>query len=86
MRCSELGSADRAAGLRVIRDALRSWTPAIPSHNHHQALARLDWRWRLKDIATHFGLSSEKLDRDLADIQTRLSAPRLSDATAEPAS
>jgi hypothetical protein len=71
----ELDGIDRASGLATIAGACRSWTPDIPARNYREALLRLDWRWRFKAIADHFGLSAPKLDRQLDEIRRRTAAP-----------
>ena len=67
----ELGGIERASGLASIAEARRSWTPDVCMRNHREALLRLDWRWRFKVIADHFGLSTPKLDRELDEIRRR---------------
>ena len=61
---------DLAHNLEALAEAVHAWTPKRAQDNHHQALARLDWRWRLKIIADHAGLRSNKLERDLDHINT----------------
>jgi len=56
-----------------LSDAVAGWTPALARHNHAMALERLDWRWRLKDIADHMGWSSQGLDDALESVKQRLS-------------
>jgi hypothetical protein len=68
----ELGTTDRRAGLKTVHSMLQEWTPTIPWRNHHYALARLDWRWRFKTIAQHFGLAAPKLHAELGEISRKL--------------
>jgi hypothetical protein len=51
---------------------LDSWTPETAANNQRMALARLDWRWRLKEIADYFGHHFPVLDRDLAIIRQQV--------------
>lgn len=61
---------DLAHNLEAVAEAVQAWTPKRAQDNYHQALARLDWRWRLKIIADHAGHRSNKLERDLDHINT----------------
>lgn len=67
----ELPGIERAPGLAAIAEARKAWTADIAARNHREALLRLDWRWRFKAIADHFGLSAPKLDRELEEIKRR---------------
>jgi hypothetical protein len=69
----ELGTTDRDAGLAIIADAVREWTPQRACHNHRMALERLDWRWRLRTIADRFGLTTDTLSRELETVAQELS-------------
>jgi hypothetical protein len=68
----ELGSVDRTETFAAVRDALDSWTPEMAANNQRMALARLDWRWRFKEIADYFGHHFPVLDRDLAIIRQQV--------------
>ncbi|MGF1447690.1 MAG: hypothetical protein ACFBRM_16050 [Pikeienuella sp.] len=72
----ELDSSELAPGIAQIAQAVGAWQPEQARINHLEALARLDWRWRFREIAEHFGLSAPRLDRELAQIQARVSGAR----------
>lgn len=57
----ELGGTDPAAGLVRLREAVAQWTPRQALLNRVRALERLDWRWRVAELATTIGLSSGPL-------------------------
>jgi hypothetical protein len=61
----ELGGVQREDGLRVVSDALHSWTSAKAAHNNLMALERLDWRWRVKAIADTFGVGGATLNAEI---------------------
>jgi hypothetical protein len=63
-----LSTPDRDKSLGEIADAIAGWSPERAALNHRMALARLDWRWRFREIAAAFDVKSDKLDRDLAAI------------------
>jgi len=66
----DLGTVDQCGGLEVITCALRDWTPARATLNYLKSLERLDWRWRFKKLAEHFGIQSEGLEKELADLSS----------------
>lgn len=68
----ELGSTRREEGLRVISGALRDWTPQRAADNHLQALERLDWRWRLQEIARKLSIDSTSLRADLDQLNAAI--------------
>jgi hypothetical protein len=68
-----LATTNLDSGLNAIGIAVRNWTPRMSAHNHLQALRRLDWRWRFKAIADVLALRPEKLIRELAAIDRRVS-------------
>lgn len=65
----DLGGVGREEGLRVITDALRTWSPARAMLNHRNALERLDWRWRFEAIASVLGESPPRLAAELDEIR-----------------
>lgn len=70
-----LSTADRDATLDEVAAAIAAWTPERAAHNYRMALARLDWRWRFREIADALGVQSDKLDRDLEAIADKAGAP-----------
>lgn len=73
----ELGSTERDAGVQIISEALADWTPSIALTNHRMALERLDWRWRIKQIADKLGVSSPLLDQELLRLKDAIAKARL---------
>jgi len=61
----ELGSLDRERGLDVLVEAARDWSPERAERNRLMALKRLDWRWRLEEIAKRLHLSPPGLHQEL---------------------
>jgi hypothetical protein len=64
-----LHSTDREAGLATVRAAVQAWTPEIALRNYRGALQRLDWRWRLRELAGFMGIESGVLNHELAQIE-----------------
>ncbi|MEP2530680.1 hypothetical protein [Shimia sp.] len=65
----EIPLSSRADGLKVLTDALHNWTPDLSRHNYEMALARLDWRHRLAQIAEIFSLPAPTLHNSLAKLK-----------------
>lgn len=70
--CLELGTTDRAEGLRILAEAAGRWSPAVAEMNRREALARLDWRHRLGTIATDLELDAPVLAASLNRIDAVL--------------
>lgn len=68
----ELGDTKRAKGLHVLQEALQDWTPARPADNHLKALERLDWRWRIQELAEALDWQSETLEQEIARLRTAI--------------
>jgi len=68
----ELTDTHRDTGLDVVASAVDSWTPSVASTNHHLALERLDWRWRLQEIAKLVQITPGPLEEDLARLHSRI--------------
>jgi hypothetical protein len=77
----DLGTTNQSDGLAVIADAVRDWTPALAKRNYLQSLERLDWRWRFRKLTELLGIHSERLDKELTDLNAVLD----SDHTPRPA-
>lgn len=65
----ELGTIDRDAALPLIREAAEAWRPADAVHNYRMALQRLDWRWRLRELADALGRPTPLLDAELVELR-----------------
>ena len=65
----ETGVIDLEKNLDQIAEAVAAWTPARARENHRQALARLDWRWRIADLAARLGLASPVLSDEMARLR-----------------
>jgi hypothetical protein len=70
----ELDTVEREAGLDAIARAVREWTPLRAAINQQRALERLDWRWRLKDLAAALGMTFPKLQAELAQVEGRMAS------------
>jgi len=70
----DLGTVDRQEGIRRVVDAASRWTAEAPRENHRQALRRLDWRWRFRELAQAIGVESEPLDRELDALRAAVAA------------
>lgn len=68
----DLGSVDRPSGLAVLAEADAGWTPETAAHNHLMALRRLDWRWRIQQVASDLGLDPQPLRAEMARLQDRI--------------
>lgn len=68
----DLGTVDRGRGLQVLAEANASWTPAVAAHNHLMALRRLDWRWRIQQLASDLGLEAGPLADEMARLRGRI--------------
>lgn len=71
----ELGGIQRSAGLEVLAEAVRQWTPERALTNYQMALRRLDWRWRLKTLAEVCEIRAAPLDRELQLLEERIAEP-----------
>lgn len=68
----DLDPTDVEAGMVVLADALRRWTPEDAERRSLRALAHLDWRLRFRTLFADLGLDSPALDRDLAAMAAHL--------------
>ncbi len=67
-----LDGMERASNIEEISRHLANWSPAIAKLNHRNALERLDWRWRLKELAGWMNLTTPVLDEELDQIRSRI--------------
>jgi hypothetical protein len=63
---------DLARNVAALREATASWSPERAALNHRKALERLDWRWRLDELARQFGAAPSALAADLARLDGRI--------------
>ena len=70
----DLETTDRAKGLDRLAESRQHWTPAVARNNYLQALRRLDWRWRLADIAKTLKIRAPLLDAEIAEISSKIEA------------
>jgi len=68
----DLGTTKRRAGLSIIAEAVRAWTPSQAKRNHLQALKRLDWRLRFQKIAAVMHISPPALGREITKLESRI--------------
>jgi hypothetical protein len=68
-----LGTTNRDAGLCVLKEAAQNWTTAAARLNNVRALERLDWRWRLQNLAKTMSLDVPLLDADVELVRARIS-------------
>lgn len=67
-------SADRRSGLELLAAARQHWSPRLAEENRLRAMERLDWRWRLREIATRTGIRCPALEAEEAQLATRIAA------------
>lgn len=79
----DLGSTSLQDGLCALRVACRTWTPRQAHNNHLRALERLDWRWRVAEVARVAELECPVLDAELERLKQRIL--QLGQQTAHPA-
>lgn len=65
---------DLRHNVAALAEAVQDWRPERAAENHRMALSRLDWRWRLRDLAAGFGLQFAALEAELDEIR-RLTGP-----------
>lgn len=68
----EFDSVDREAGLAAVKEAVATWTPRHAFVNRVEAMRRLDWRWRYRELAGALGVHAPALETDLALLQAKL--------------
>jgi len=68
----ETGVIDLDRNLDQIAVALADWTPGHAERNHREALARLDWRWRIRDLAARLTLSPPALSAEMERLKATL--------------
>ncbi|WPF88901.1 hypothetical protein WEU38_01115 [Cyanobacterium aponinum AL20118] len=68
----DLNTIDRNEGLKVIIDAVQSWTPEKAQNNYYHALKKLDWRWRFLKIANIFNETPKLLSDELELIREKI--------------
>lgn len=68
----ETGRIDLDRNLDQIAEAVHAWAPEVVRRNHHEALARFDWRIRIAALATRLGLSTPALTADMQRLQAAI--------------
>lgn len=71
----DIDVSSREAGVDEIVTAARSWTPEIAGRLRRAALERLDWRWRIAEIAESLELRPVTLDAEMARLRAAMEAP-----------
>lgn len=65
----EISDTDRQRGLAVVADLVADWTPEVSRAHHLRARSRLDWRYRIRDLAASIGVpQSASLTKELAEL------------------
>lgn len=67
-----LNTIDRHKGIKVIIDAVQSWTSQKAQDNYYNALRKLDWRWRFLKIASIFKETPTLLGEELELIRQKI--------------
>jgi hypothetical protein len=70
----DLGTLDRAAGLEIIANAVRDWTPQRATQNYARSLQVLDWRWRFERIADALNVRPRKLECELRALRQKINS------------
>lgn len=68
----DLKSIQLKQGLKIILNALESWTPEQATKNYKMSLERLDWRWRFAEIAKEMNLKPKKLEDEIKVLENKL--------------
>lgn len=68
----EFDHIDLKHNISALREAKAIWTADKAVRNHREAIARLDWRWRIKTLADLMELWSPKLDATLDRLKQKL--------------
>jgi len=66
-------STSQDAVINAVIKASTMWNEELATTNHINALNKLDWRWKFKDISKFFDLNERKLDKDLIKIDKIIS-------------
>lgn len=72
----DLGRTDLADGMGIVAAAASEWTPARARLNHRMALERLDWRPRLRELASLLDREAPVLDAELARLDEAIASAR----------
>jgi hypothetical protein len=73
----DIGTVDRAEGLKVIGSMVRTWTPDRAQLNYIKSLETMDWRLRFKTLAEALGLNSPALETELARLNQTIRSAQL---------
>jgi len=68
-----INSTSQDAVINAIKEASHIWTEELAITNYTNALNKLDWRWRFKDILKVLNLNTKKVDTDLIKIDKIIS-------------
>lgn len=68
----DLDGIERASNIEQLKPHIGAWTAERARYNYRMALERLDWRWRLRDLASWIGISVPKVDDELAEIEGKI--------------
>lgn len=60
---------DASRGALEVAGALEGWSPDRAQAIQDEALRRLDWRWRFRQIAQWMGVRSLRLETELAELE-----------------
>lgn len=67
-------SRDPQENIAQLNEVVARWTPEAARFNYKMALKRLDWRWRLKDIASYMGWTAPGLETAMSQLTARIEA------------
>ncbi len=68
----EFESTDLDHGIGRIAEALQEWTPRKAQLNYLRSLEKLDWRWRLEQIAGAIDLHFPRLDNNIVQLKQKI--------------
>lgn len=66
-------STSRDVIVDAIKEATLTWSEELATTNKINALSKLDWRWRFKEIANVFEMDVIRLDTELSKIENIIS-------------
>ncbi len=70
----EVSATDRHRGIDQLKEALADWTPEQARSNRRLALERLDWRWRIAEIARFLGRETPTLSREMGELRAAIAS------------
>lgn len=74
----DLGGTDLESAVDRLVRADEAWSPAVARRNHRLALERLDWRWRVAQVAADLSIETSSLEHEMNRLHSRVAALKTS--------